>query len=281
MVSRTKKPVICIDCIKEGVVNYRPTPHGGPRSPLCVSHNRARKKSTSERAHERKLDKNFKITAEEYQAIKDSQDGKCFICRKATGATKRLAVEHEHNMEGCEHDPENGCAQCIRALCCGRCNELVAFLDADALARAIILLTDPPARKLLRQLRGENTCPGCEEPPCDIHDGEPTAIPATIDVEIREGGLAGQFATVVDATTGLSEREWGFGTGEQIRDQMLEVFAAAGYEPGPDMPEPEPVVDEIPANHDNAGVAVLYVDLAKQPFIRPVYQNPYVPTEFD
>jgi arsenate reductase-like glutaredoxin family protein len=45
-----------------------------------------------------------------------------------------------------------GCPYCIRALLCGRCNKLVAFLDEEALARAIIVLVDPPARRVLRKI---------------------------------------------------------------------------------------------------------------------------------
>lgn len=210
MVSRTKKPVVCIDCIAEGVTNFRSTPHGGPRSPLCVTHHRARKKRTSERAHAGRLAKNFEITADEYQAIKESQDGRCFVCRVATGKTKRLAVEHEHNMEGCEHPPENGCYQCIRALCCGRCNELVAFLDADALARAITLLTDPPARKLLRALRGEATEfeRGALEPEPGGIDGDTgTIVDDLIEAHGIKGMPAGQEGVTIsdDQVTALSE----------------------------------------------------------------------------
>lgn len=145
----------CIDCIAEGSPRWRPTPHGGPRSPLCVTHYRARRKRTSNRSHELRVEKNFDISAEEYLVLLVAQDGCCFICRKAKGIARRLAVDHEHNMEGCEHEPEMGCARCIRALLCSRCNELVGFLDVYALARAITLLVNPPARKLLADFRNK------------------------------------------------------------------------------------------------------------------------------
>lgn len=140
---------VCIDCIREGHPHWRPIAEGcGPRSPRCATHVRAEKKRRREMAHGRRIVTNFEMTPEQYAALYAYQGGRCWICRKATGKAKHLAVEHEHNLEGCEHPPERGCPRCWRALCCGRCNELVAFLDVDALVRAIILLTDPPARKL-------------------------------------------------------------------------------------------------------------------------------------
>lgn len=146
------KAPTCIDCIAEGQTRYRPTPHGGPRSPLCVSHYRARKKARSARAHEIRLEKNFSISAELYARLYSAQGGKCYVCRIASGKTKRLAVEHDHEKarNECGHDSERGCPNCIRGLACGRCNKLVAFLGPDALARAITLQVNPPAQRFLR-----------------------------------------------------------------------------------------------------------------------------------
>jgi hypothetical protein len=72
----------------------------------------------------------------------------CFICQRATGKTKRLAVDHDHDCDA-GHDRNMGCPKCIRALLCGPCNRLVGFLDAEALARAIEVLTNPPAQRFL------------------------------------------------------------------------------------------------------------------------------------
>lgn len=142
---------VCVDCIREGVTRYRETPHGGPRSPLCVSHWRARKKATSKAAHARRLVKNFAITAVDYAKLYAAQGGRCYICRKAKGLKRRLAVDHEHNRPGCEHPPEQGCYLCIRCLACLTCNrELLGRYDIAALQRAIeVLGPNPPARKVL------------------------------------------------------------------------------------------------------------------------------------
>jgi hypothetical protein len=140
----TVQPRRCKDCVIEGVTTLRPTPHPGPR---CSTHHRAWRQRAKNLAHERHLAADFELTPEQYWMLYAYQNGLCFICRKASGKSKRLAVEHEHGL--CDdHPPDHGCLRCIRALCCGRCNRLVAFLDVEALCRAIELLTDPPARKL-------------------------------------------------------------------------------------------------------------------------------------
>ena len=146
--------VACIDCLAEGQPKYRPTPHGGPRSPLCVTHFRARKKKTSKRAHELRTEKTYGITAEEYQMLYNAQQGKCFICQRATGATKRLAVDHDHAKQGCFHPVDQGCRQCVRCLACGPCNELLGRYTPQMLARAITVLTNPPARRVLDENAG-------------------------------------------------------------------------------------------------------------------------------
>jgi Recombination endonuclease VII len=143
------KEVVCVDCRAEGVATWRPTPHGGPRTPLCVTHNRARKKSNKARAHELRTEKTYGITGPEYKEIKEFQGGKCAICQKATGATKNLAVDHQHNKPGCDHAPNVGCRACVRGLLCGPCNQTIGIWDIDALVRAIVYLRNPPAQVVL------------------------------------------------------------------------------------------------------------------------------------
>ena len=141
----------CVDCRREGVTTVRPAPYGGPRSKRCTTHHRAWRKRSRALAHGRMLQKTYDITPEQYWALYEAQGGRCFVCRVASGKSKRLCVEHEHGF--CDdHPPERGCPKCIRALTCGRCNRLVAFLGVEALARAIRLISDPPARRLLTSM---------------------------------------------------------------------------------------------------------------------------------
>ena len=147
-----KKPT-CVDCLKEGITTVRAIdPRSGPRSPRCATHMRAKKKSASARSHALRTVATYGITGEEYWLLYASQEGRCFVCRKGRGLSRRLSVDHEHNL--CDtHPPDQGCALCIRALLCSRCNTLLGWLDADALTRAIAMLMDPPARRILAEHR--------------------------------------------------------------------------------------------------------------------------------
>lgn len=150
-----KRQVTCIDCKAEGVTTVRATPHGGPRSPLCVTHWRARKRKTRARKHELHVEKKFQLTPLERQAIADAQNGLCFVCRRARDDRgNRLCVDHEHNKPGCDHPPDVGCRNCVRCLACQTCNRVVlGRYSVEALQRAIEVLTCPPAQRILNSGR--------------------------------------------------------------------------------------------------------------------------------
>ncbi|MGV9364493.1 endonuclease VII domain-containing protein [Amycolatopsis sp. NPDC003731] len=137
---------VCVDCIRDGVPRYRDTPHGGPRTPLCVTHFRARRKDTRERARAARLEKVYSISAEDYQRLYQAQGGKCAWCRRATGKTKALAVDHDH---ACCAGPTS-CGRCVRGLLCGPCNQELgrAGDSPDFFRRAIEYLANPPARRV-------------------------------------------------------------------------------------------------------------------------------------
>ena len=86
----------------------------------------------------------YGITSEQYWAMYEAQGGCCYICQKATGKTKALAVDHDHNCtEG--HDPAHGCPKCVRGLLCSTCNHVViGRYSAEALRRAAYYLDNPP-----------------------------------------------------------------------------------------------------------------------------------------
>jgi hypothetical protein len=97
-----------------------------------------------------RIAKGYGITGEEYRALYASQGGRCFVCQRATGRSKRLAVDHDHHKEGCRHAPDVGCPNCVRCLACGPCNrDLLGRYDVAALRRAIVVKTDPPAQYVL------------------------------------------------------------------------------------------------------------------------------------
>lgn len=133
----------CKDCAAEGVKTRRPAPHPGPR---CTTHHRARRKQLSERRHGSYVQKTYGITAEQYWALHEYQGGRCYICRRATGRTKRLAVDHDH---------ETGY---VRGLLCMRCNrDVVGHLrdDPEALERGAAYLRQPPAFAVIGKVKAD------------------------------------------------------------------------------------------------------------------------------
>lgn len=142
------KPRWCKDCVIEaanagvGIRKPRPAPHPGPR---CVSHHRTAVKSRRQKAHEARVGSVYGLLPGEYKDLYEYQDGTCFMCRRATGATKRLAVDHEHS------------SGVVRQLACGPCNSVLAHVrsDPEVLRRMIESIEDPPAVRLLGYRGGE------------------------------------------------------------------------------------------------------------------------------
>lgn len=114
---------------------------------------RARRRS--EAAHAARILRVYGISKEEYDAIYEHQGGLCAICRRATGATRRLSVDHDH---------ESGL---VRGLLCRVCNNLLGHVrdDPRALRRAISYLRTPPAKVVL----GERIVPAGPRRPVERH----------------------------------------------------------------------------------------------------------------
>lgn len=115
----------------------RPAPHPGPRCTTCKN---ARVKELRKRAHEARVIKIYELEPGAYDRLYILQGGVCYICERANGATKRLAVDHNHDTGE------------VRGLLCGPCNQgVIGHLrhDVEALLRAIEYLENPPARRLL------------------------------------------------------------------------------------------------------------------------------------
>lgn len=113
---------------------------------------RKQAREASERAHARHILATYGITSEQYWDVYSYQGGKCAICAKATGRTKRLAVDHDHKCpEG--HPSNKGCPKCCRGLLCSRCNRFLGLMGDDprAFQRALRYLLDPPFREIFRR----------------------------------------------------------------------------------------------------------------------------------
>lgn len=123
----------------------KPVP--GPR---CATHHREERRRTRTVAHNRRVAKVYGLDAEGvmYAALYEAQGGRCFICQRATGATKKLSVDHDH---ACCDGPVS-CGKCVRGLLCSPCNRgVIGHLrdDPEALLRAVEYLRRPPAQAVL------------------------------------------------------------------------------------------------------------------------------------
>lgn len=134
----------CVDCIEAGIQTRRPAPNPGPR---CASHWRATRKKRSKASHGKYVEATYNITSEMYWAIYEAQGGKCAICERATGATRKLAVDHDHSC--CAG--ATSCGKCVRSLLCKPCNRMLGHMrdDPEMAERAADYLRDPPGRKVL------------------------------------------------------------------------------------------------------------------------------------
>jgi hypothetical protein len=147
----------CKDC-EPG--SKRPAPYPGPR---CATHNREARRARTAGSHETYVGKTYGLYPGEYARIFDTQDGRCAICRRATGVRRRLAVDHDHQVER-----ERGVRASVRGLLCKSCNTILGRFrdDVDTFQRAIDYLNNPPARKIL----GDEDAPS----PVGLPDGPPS-----------------------------------------------------------------------------------------------------------
>lgn len=129
----------CKDCAAEGVSTNRPAPHPGPR---CTTHHRAFKKAQKARNHDAMVQKVYGLGPGDYERLLAAQGGRCAItgCR-ATGKTKKLAVDHNHSTGE------------VRGLLCGPHNQLIGYNrdNPEAFRSLADYLESPPARAVLDQ----------------------------------------------------------------------------------------------------------------------------------
>jgi hypothetical protein len=134
----------CVDCVLRALANgtpipNRPCPHPGPR---CATCHRAVLKARRRARHDATVALTYGLPRGAYARLHAAQGGRCSICRLATGASKRLAVDHDHVTGE------------VRGLLCGPCNTMLGrYRDSpEILRRAIAYLEAPPAREVLATL---------------------------------------------------------------------------------------------------------------------------------
>jgi hypothetical protein len=71
----------------------------------------------------------------DYSRIYHFQNGRCFLCQRATGAARRLSVDHDHKTGR------------VRGLLCRPCNDILGHArdDVEFFRRAVSYLQLPPA----------------------------------------------------------------------------------------------------------------------------------------
>lgn len=123
-----KRPAnMCKDCWEEGqptapsklrklAVDKNGNRVPGPR---CTTHYRVQRKANREKARESRWRKVYNLAAEQYRRLFEAQGGVCCLCKRANGATKALAVDHNHRTG------------LVRGLVCGPCNSMLAHMRDD------------------------------------------------------------------------------------------------------------------------------------------------------
>jgi hypothetical protein len=91
-------------------------------------------------SHEKRVQNVYGLGEGDYDVIYKGQGGKCAICQRATGASRKLSVDHDHKTGE------------VRGLLCRVCNNLLGHArdDPEFFNRARDYLHRPPARELLR-----------------------------------------------------------------------------------------------------------------------------------
>ena len=131
----------CVDCPED---TKRKAPHPGPR---CATHHRAKRNERKAYNHEKHVEDTYNITYPQYWELYRQQGGTCAICQRATGAKRKLSVDHDHTC--CKG--KTSCGGCVRGLLCTSCNKMLGHLrdDQDAVMRALHYLQYPPAWKVI------------------------------------------------------------------------------------------------------------------------------------
>jgi hypothetical protein len=110
----------------------------------CYQCSRTTHRDQSDRVHRARIARMYGLLPGDYEALYASQGGVCAICRRATGRTKRLSVDHDHAIG--LHS-----RRAVRGLLCAHDNTMLGSARDDPayFDRAAEYLRNPPARRVL------------------------------------------------------------------------------------------------------------------------------------
>lgn len=111
----------------------------------CATHWRKVCQERRQKAHEKRVEKVYGLQRGQYEQLYEAQGGRCYICQRATGRTRRLSVDHDHR------------SGYVRGLLCRPCNDLLGHIRDDTLvARRIqYYLQYPPAHNVIGKVKPE------------------------------------------------------------------------------------------------------------------------------
>lgn len=132
----------CKDCLAElasGAINKLPKRVAKNPGPRCTTHWRAESRRRKADNHEKRVQQTYGLEKGEYAKLYIFQGGRCAICRRATGASKRLAVDHDHATGA------------VRGLACSVCNRMLGHArDKISFFRRCVLYLGYPPYKAMR-----------------------------------------------------------------------------------------------------------------------------------
>lgn len=103
-----------------------------------MTHHREVVKARKAANHEKRVQETYGLLSGEYAQLYQYQQGRCALCRRATGASKKLAVDHDHASGE------------VRGLACGPCNRILGHArdNPEYFGRAIAYLKIPPYARM-------------------------------------------------------------------------------------------------------------------------------------
>jgi hypothetical protein len=133
----------CKDCGSSS----RKLPHPGPR---CATCHRNRRTSVSEARRLTYVAKQYNLTPEAYEALRERYSGLCWLCRRNRGRQ----VDHDHKC--CVG--KTSCGKCVRGLLCGPCNKFLGHIrDNPEIAMNIVTYLDEyKTQRMLREKEGDH-----------------------------------------------------------------------------------------------------------------------------